>query len=166
MQPDGIVDLQAGAERGRDRLFDQLHAARAGSLRAFENGAAFDRRRARRHADDDLRRDQSRARQHLADELLDHLLGHVEVGDDAVAQRADDFHVAVGLAEHGLGFGADSVDDLAAAFVDVGDHRRLIENDAAAFDVDQRVRGAEIDGQIWRNKTEHIAEHIVTTLAA
>ncbi len=156
-----IVDLQTRAERGGHRLFDQLHAARAGGLRAFQNGAALNRRRARRHADDDLRDDQSRARQHLADELLDHLLGDVEIGDDAVAQRADDFHVAVGLAEHGLGFGANRVDHLAAAFVDVRDDRRLIENDAAALDVDERVRGPQIDRQIRRNETEHIAEHAV-----
>jgi hypothetical protein len=28
--------------------------------------------------------------------------------------------------------------------------------------VDQRVRGPEIDGQIGRNETEHIAEHALS----
>ena len=47
---------------------------------------------------------------HLADEVLDHLLGDFEVGDDAVAQRADGLDVAGRAAEHQLGLLADRED--------------------------------------------------------
>src|SRR5262249_3430611 len=43
--------------------------------------------------------------------------------------------------------------------------RRLIEHNAAAFDVDKRIRGAQIDRQIRRSKTEQIAEHARYALA-
>jgi hypothetical protein len=39
----------------------------------------------------------------LADEVLDHLLGHVEVGDDAFAHGPDRLDGAGGAAEHQLG---------------------------------------------------------------
>ena len=85
---------------------------------------------------------------HLADEVLDHLLGDFEVGDDAVAQRPDGGDVAGRAAEHQLGFLADREDLLLAAHVGDGDHRGLVQHDAAALDVDQRVGGAEIDGHV------------------
>ena len=40
---------------------------------------------------------------HLADELLEHLLGHGEVGDHAVLHRANDGNGPRRLAEHILG---------------------------------------------------------------
>ena len=39
----------------------------------------------------------------LADELLEHPLGHVVVGDDALTQGTDGHDVAGGTAQHGLG---------------------------------------------------------------
>ena len=52
---------------------------------------------------------------HLADEVLDHLLGDFEVGDDAVAHRADRLDVAGRAAQHHLGVVADGEDRLLAA---------------------------------------------------
>ena len=52
---------------------------------------------------------------HLADEVLDHLLGDFEVGDDAVAHRADRFDVAGRAAQHHLGVVADRENLLLAA---------------------------------------------------
>ena len=92
-------------------------------------------------------------------ELLDHLLGDVEVGDDPVPKGANHFHHLVGLAEHALGLGAHRVDDLAPPLGDVGDHGRLVEHDAAALHVDQRVGRPQIDGQIRSDETEEIPEH-------
>ena len=46
----------------------------------------------------------------LADEMLDHLLGDLEVGDDPGAQRADGLDVAGRLAHHQLGVVADGAD--------------------------------------------------------
>ena len=77
---------------------------------------------------------------HLADEVAQHLLGDLEVGDHAVAQRARGGDRRRRAADHPLGVGADGVD---LAGVDVGrDHRRLGDDDPAAADVDERVGGA------------------------
>jgi hypothetical protein len=54
---------------------------------------------------------------HLADEMLDHLLRHLEIGDHAVAQRADGLDVAGRAAEHQLGLVAHGQDLLLAAQV-------------------------------------------------
>src|SRR3546814_14897241 len=63
--------------------------------------------RARRHADDDLWAGEAAAIVHLADKVLDHLLGDFEIRDDAVAQRPDRHDVAGRAAEHHLGLVAD-----------------------------------------------------------
>ena len=77
------------------------------------DGAALDRGGAGRHADDDQRAGEAAAVVHLADEVLDHLLGDFEVGDHAVAHRADGLDVAGRAAEHQLGLVADGEDLLA-----------------------------------------------------
>src|SRR5688572_31656190 len=43
----------------------------------------------------------------LVDEVLDHLLGDIDVGDDSVAQRPDGLDLVRGLAHHQLGIVAD-----------------------------------------------------------
>ena len=83
---------------------------------------------------------------HLLDEVAEHLLADVEVGDDAVLQRADGLDVAGRAPDHPLRLGADR-ERAAVARVD-RDHRRLVEHDAAAAHVDERVRGAEVDGHV------------------
>ena len=47
---------------------------------------------------------------YLVDEVLDHLLGHVDVGDHAVAQRPNGLDLIGGLAHHQLGVVADRLD--------------------------------------------------------
>src|SRR5213075_1473389 len=106
--------------------------------------AAFHGGGAGRHADDDLGVHEALAVVDLADEVLDHLLGDFEVGDDPVAHRADGFHVAGGAAQHHLGFDAHGVDHLAAAHGSQRHHGGLVQHDAPAFHVDQRVGGAEV----------------------
>ena len=115
---------------------------------AFLDGAALDRGRARGHADDDQRAGEAAAVVHLADEVLDHLLGDFEVGDDAVAQRADGLDVAGRAAQHHLGLVADGQHLLLALFLGDGDHRRLVEDDAAALDIDQRIGGPQVDRHV------------------
>src|SRR6187399_918347 len=65
----------------------------------------------------------------LAHEMAQHLLGHLEVGDHAVAQRAGGRDLGRRAPDHPLRVGPDG-DDLAGALVD-GHHRRLGEHDAA-----------------------------------
>ena len=63
---------------------------------------------------------------------------------------------ARGAAEHPLGLDADRV-DLAGARVD-RDDRGLGEHDAAPTHVDERVRGAEVDGHVAAAETGQVAE--------
>ena len=86
------------------------------------------------------------ARLRLAQEVAQHLLGDLEVGDHPVAQRPCRGDRGGGAADHPVRLVADGV-DLAAIGVD-GDHRRLGDDDAAAALVDERVRGAEVDGEV------------------
>jgi hypothetical protein len=83
---------------------------------------------------------------HLLDEVPQHLLGDVEVGDDAVLERPDRGDRPGRAAEHALRLDADRV-HLAGALVD-RDDGRLGEDDAAAAHVDERVRGAEVDRHV------------------
>ena len=83
---------------------------------------------------------------HLLDEVAEHLLGDVEVGDDAVLERPDGGDGARCAAQHPLGLGADGV-DLARARVD-GHDRRLREDDAPPSHVDEGVGGAQVDGHV------------------
>ena len=159
----GFGDRQAGTDRGGHRLLDQVDLGGAGAQRRFTDGAALDLGRTARHADDDARA----GAQHLAvmdhlDELLEHLLGHGEVGNHAVLHRADRLDIAGDLAQHGLGLAADGLDGLlavGAAFVADGNDRGLVEHDAFAADVDQRVGGAEVNGEVGREIATQGREH-------
>ena len=89
--------------------------------------------------------------QHLAavrlqNEVVQHALGDFEVRDHAVFHGADGHDVAGRAAEHILGFLADRF-HLPVGFVD-GDDGGLVDHDALAFGINQRVGGAKIDGKI------------------
>jgi hypothetical protein len=100
---------------------------------------------------------------HLLDEVLQHLLGDREVRYHAVLQRADGRDVARRAAEHVLGLGADGLDLLAAArgFLAYGDHGRLVEHDALAAHVDQRIGRAKVDRQVVGEIAPEFLEHLV-----
>ncbi len=83
---------------------------------------------------------------HLLDEVAQHLLSDVEVGDHAVLERADGRDRAGCPAEHSLGLHPDRV-DVTRPLVD-GDDRGLRQHDPASPHVDERVCGAEVDGHV------------------
>ncbi|MNE27567.1 hypothetical protein D3C80_1209830 [compost metagenome] len=149
-----LVDRQAGADRGGHGLVDQADAAGRGVQAGIIDGAALDGRGARGDADDHLGVHEALAVMNLADEVLDHLFGDFEVGDDPVAHRTDGFHVAGRAAQHLLGFQADGVDDLAAADVAQGDDRRLVQDDALAAHVDQGVGRPQIHRDVVGDHAE------------
>ena len=95
-----LGDRQAGADRRGHRLFDQVHFAGLGAVGRVLDRALFDLRDFRRHADDDARPHPDVAVVRLLDEVGQHLLGDVEVGDDAVLHRLDGDDVAGRAAEH------------------------------------------------------------------
>ena len=81
----------------------------------------------------------------------DHALGDVEVGDGALAQRAHGDDVAGGAADHLPRLVAHG-QHVAALLVE-RDHRRLVEDDALALGVDERVGRAEVDGEVAGHST-------------
>ena len=145
MFPVGSATGRPGADRGGHRLLDQVRLARAGGQRRLLDGALLDAGDARRHADHDARMREA-VLVHLLDEVPQHLLRDVEVGDHAVLERPDRRDRAGRAAEHPLRLDADRV-HLARALVD-RDHRGLGEHDAAAPHVDERVGGAEVHGHV------------------
>ena len=99
---------------------------------------------------------------HHADELLEHLLGNREVGNDAVFHGADRLDVARDPTQHLLGLAADGLDDLlatGAALLADGHDRRLVENDTLAPDVNQGIGGTEVDRHIAGEITAEESEH-------
>ena len=93
---------------------------------------------------------------------LEHLLGHGEVGDHAVLHRPDGDDVAGRAAEHALGLEAHGRDRARAARAAVladRDHRRLVQHDALAARIDQRVGGAKVDRQIVGEDAAQAFEH-------
>ena len=82
--------------------------------------------------------------------MLDHLFGHLIVGDDALPQGADGDDVAGGTAQHALGLGPDG-QGLARVFID-GHHRGLAQNNALALDEHQDGSRAQIYTNIVSGK--------------
>jgi hypothetical protein len=83
---------------------------------------------------------------HLLDEVAQHLLRHVEVGDHAVLERANCRDRPGRATEHPLRLDADGV-HLARPLVDCDDGG-LREHDPTAAHVHERVRRAEVDGHV------------------
>ena len=102
----------------------------------------------RRHADQHPRAVEA-AHPGPAQQQPDHALGHVEVGDGPLAERADGLDVAGRAADHLPGLVAHGQH---VAGLDVeGDDGGLVEDDAPAPGVDEGVGGAEVDGQVPRH---------------
>src|SRR5438445_5560729 len=146
-----LVHRNARADRRSHRFLDQIYVARAGGLGRFLDRAALDLGRAARHAHQHARARTEHARaMHLLDELLEHLLGHGEVGDDAVLHRPDRDDVARRATEHALGVGADRRDRTRAAgaaiLADRHD-RGLVQDDALPAHIDKGVGRTEVDRQ-------------------
>ena len=161
MFPVGSATGRPGADRGGHRLLDQVRLARAGGERRLFDGALLDAGDAGRDADDDARMREA-VLVDLLDEVPEHLLGDVEVGDDAVLQRPDRLDRSRRAAEHPLRLDADRV-HLAGALVD-RDDGRLREHDAAAAHVDERVRGAEVDRHVAAAEAGHRGEDVPSAL--
>ena len=87
---------------------------------------------------------------HLADEMLDHFLGAVEIGNHPVAHRADRLDRARRAAQHELGILAHRQNLLFAVLDVIGHDRGFIQHDALAAHVDQRIGRAEVDTHVRR----------------
>ena len=92
---------------------------------------------------------------HLLDEVAQHPLGDVEVGDDTVLQRPDRHDVARRPADHPFRLDTDR-DDLAGIGIECH-HRRFIQRDPPPADVHQGVRGTEVDRHVTAEERQHAA---------
>ena len=90
----------------------------------------------------------------LADEMLDHLLGDFEVGDDSGAQRSDGLNIFGRLAHHQLGVVADRPHLADSVFDFHRNDGRLAGDDSGAPDIDDSVGGTEVDRDVSRREIE------------
>ena len=142
----GLGDVDAGADGRRHGLLDEVDTAGACLTAGVDDGTLFHLRDAGGNAHHDPGREQVEAAGDLADELLEHPLRHIVVGNDAVPQGADGHDVAGSTAQHGLSLGA-HLQQAAGILVD-GHHRRLVEHDALTLNIDQYRCGTHIDPDI------------------
>src|SRR5262249_59325725 len=150
---DRFVDRQTGADHGGDRLLDRVGLAGAGGEGGVFHRAFFDLGDAARDADDDAGVGGHHALQvDLADEVVEHHLDGVEVGDDAVLEGADGDDALRGLADHRFRFDAHG-EGPATLSID-GDDGGLGDDDPLAADVDEGVGGPEVDPQVAAEDTE------------
>ena len=143
-----FLDGQADADGRGHRFLDEINFARSGVRGRILDRAFFHLGDARRNGNDHARTHHAASAVRFADEVREHGLGDLEVGDDAVLERADGDDVARGAAEHALGLVPDG-EDFVGAGLD-GYNRRFAQDDALIADVDQRVGGAEIDPDVAR----------------
>ncbi len=148
-----LGDRHAGADRRGHRLFDEVDFTRLRAIGAVFDRAFFDLRDLGRHTDDDARAHPYVAVVRLLDEVGQHLLGDLEVGDDAVLHRLDGDNVAGRPAEHVLGVLAYRLD--AAVHLVDGHDRGLVDHDPLAAGIDAGVGRAQVDGQVTREQGEH-----------
>jgi hypothetical protein len=148
---------EADADGGGHGFLDEIDLSGAGLFGGFADGAAFDFGDAGGDGDEDAGIG-SAAFVHLADEMAQHGLGDFEVGDDAVLEGTDGDDVARGAAEHAFGIISDGEHLIGAGFD--RDDGWLAQDDAVVLDVDQSVRGAEVDADvIGKQVSEKLFEH-------
>lgn len=123
-----------------------MHLAGARLGRRLDDGTALDAGDAGGHAHDDARPREIPTLVDLQNEVAEHPLGDLEVGDDTVLQRSHGNDVARGPPDHLLRLGADR-EDATGVGVD-RDDGRLVEYDPATPDVHQRVGGPEVDSHV------------------
>jgi hypothetical protein len=153
------VDRQSHADRGRDRLRHQMHRLAASRAHGrIDHGALLHLGDAGGDADDDAGSHQTEelVLLHPVDERVQEVFGHLEIGDDPVLERSHRIDVVGRAAEHDLRFHADR-EHSAAGLVD-GDHRGLVEHDAATPHVQQGVRGPQVHRHIGGQKPHQAVE--------
>jgi len=140
------VDGKAGTDRRRHRFLDDVDGLTGPSpLGRLFDGSLLHAGDPARHADHHARLGKATL-VHLLDEVPEHLLADLEVRDHAILQRTDRLDVARCAANHFLGLHADRQ----RRPVDGVDryHGRLVEDDALATHVHQRVGSAKVDRKI------------------
>ena len=152
----GFRDRKTRADCRHHRLFDEMNFARFGTICRIHDRAFFHLRDLARDADYDPRVHEHLAIVRLVDEVIQHLLGDFEIGDDAVFHRLDGDDVAGSAAEHLLRFFADGF-HFTGGFIE-GYDGGLVDNNAFPFGVNESICGAEVDGEVRRKQAEKRAK--------
>ena len=155
----GLGDVDARADGGGYGLLNEVHAAAPGLDARVHHRALLHLGDAGGDADDDPGLEDHEAR-HLADELLEHPLGHVVIGDHALPEGPDGHDVAGGAAQHLPGLLA-HLEQLAGVLVH-GHHAGLVEDDPLVFYIYQNGSSPQINPNILR-KSAHTF-HLVSCL--
>lgn len=80
------------------------------------------------------------------DEVTEHGLGHVKVGNDAVFERTHGDDAARRAAEHLLGIGTNGQNTLVLLFD--GDNRRLVDDNTLTSHGHERISRTKVDSHI------------------
>ena len=154
----------ARTDGGSHGLINKVYLSRAGTFGRFTDGSTFHLRGTVGHADQNTRaRPEVAGLVRLSDEMLQHLLGHREIGDDAVFQGPNRRDIARRAAQHVLGLHADGLNRTATAPAGIlanGHDRRFVEHDAMSPRIYKGIGGAKIDGEVIGEITQDILEHV------
>src|SRR5919107_2564880 len=145
-----LRDGEARADGRAHGLLDEVDLAGLRAVGRVLDRAALDLRDLGGYADDDARADPGLAVVRLAYEVLEHLLRHFEVGDDAVLHGPYGDDVAGRPAQHLLRLLADGLRGV-GDFVD-GDDGGLADDDASPLREDERVGRAEVNCEVAGEK--------------
>ena len=137
-----LTNRQSGADRTGERLLDQVSAAGSRRPRRVHNRISLNLGDPAGNADDHVR-PRPATGSDLADEMPQHLLGRLEVGDDTMAKRAARGDMCRRSTDHQPRLIANRL-HLPAPLVD-RDDRGLEQHDPLAATEDDRVRGTQID---------------------
>ena len=143
---------QSGADGGHHGLFHEVHFARLGAVGGIHDGALFHLGDFAGHADDDSRMHQHFSAVRFLNEVIQHALGDLEVGDHTVLHGLDGDDVAGRAPQHLFRLLANRL-YLAIVLVD-GDDGWFVDNDALSFGKDQRVGRSEVNRKVRRKQTE------------
>ena len=132
-----------GANGGSHRLFDQFHLACARPISCFADCAPLHLSGAERNTNDNAGIGGKQPRWiHLLDEVLQHLFGNGEIGNDAVLHRPDRGNIAGSAPQHLLCSQPYLLDDFLAVgppILAYCHHRGFIQDDALAANIDESI---------------------------
>ena len=151
-----LVNREPCSDGRRHGLLDDVGLASAGILCGLHDCSLLDASDSRRDTDDHpwLR---EATLVHPVNEVAQHLLADLEVGNHAVFERSNGLDVARRPTDHPLGFGTHGE---GTSILDVHRHHRwLVQDDAPAAHVDERVGRTEVNGHVPPKEEEMVVTH-------
>ena len=141
-----LIYRQTGAQRCGHGLVDQLHILRTGAAYCVLHGTALYLGDPGGHADDHPGLGKHGALVRAENKAVEHIRGHIKVGDNAVFQRSHGHNGAGGAADHLLGLGAGGNHTLGLYIY--GYHAGLPHNNAALAVADHGGGSTQVDTNI------------------